>query len=144
MAISMLKIRRPLGRLIFNMGIAIPGKTVFLIETAPRGVITEPKPQIQRWLIKSPLGIETIYFQHICACSYWSIVINRIAHCVLVTLYGDTELGDISPGNGLLPDGTNYRYGILNKWLYDEHFFRIALCSIPHSCKLNEILKNNK
>ena len=36
MAISMLKIRRPLRRLIFNMGIAIPGKTVFLIETAPR------------------------------------------------------------------------------------------------------------
>ena len=32
----MLKIRRPLGRLIFNMGIATPGKTVFLIETAPR------------------------------------------------------------------------------------------------------------
>ena len=31
----MLKIRRPLGRLIFNMGIAIPCKTVFLIETAP-------------------------------------------------------------------------------------------------------------
>ena len=38
MAISMLKIRRPLGRLIFNMGIAIPGKTVFLIETAPRSL----------------------------------------------------------------------------------------------------------
>ena len=36
MVISMLKIRRPLGRLIFNIGIAIPGKTVFLIETAPR------------------------------------------------------------------------------------------------------------
>ena len=35
MTISMLKIRRPLGRLIFNMEIAIPGKTVFLIETAP-------------------------------------------------------------------------------------------------------------
>ena len=34
----MLKIRRPLGRLIFNMGIAIPGKTVFLIETAPSGL----------------------------------------------------------------------------------------------------------
>ena len=31
----MLKIRPPLGRLIVNMGIAIPGKTVFLIETAP-------------------------------------------------------------------------------------------------------------
>ena len=35
MVISMLKIRRPLGRLIFNMGIAILGETVFLIETAP-------------------------------------------------------------------------------------------------------------
>ena len=38
MAISVLKIRRSLGRVIFNMGIAIPGKTVFLIETAPRSV----------------------------------------------------------------------------------------------------------
>ena len=35
----MLKIRRPLRRLIFNMGIAIPGKTVFLIETAPWSLI---------------------------------------------------------------------------------------------------------
>ena len=43
MAISMLKIRRPLGRLIFNMGIAIPGKTVFLIETAPWWLL-ETKP----------------------------------------------------------------------------------------------------
>ena len=39
MVISMLKIRRPLGRLIFNMGIAIPGKTVFLIETAPWAIL---------------------------------------------------------------------------------------------------------
>ena len=42
MAISMLKIRRPLGRLIFNMGIAIPGKTVFLTETAPRSSQNSP------------------------------------------------------------------------------------------------------
>ena len=41
MVISMLKIRRPLGRLIFNMGIAIPGKTVFLIETAPSALAME-------------------------------------------------------------------------------------------------------
>ena len=47
MAISMLKIRRPLGRLIFNMGIAIPGKTVFLIETAPWSP-TSPRHQ-QPW-----------------------------------------------------------------------------------------------
>ena len=43
MVISMLKIRRPLGRLIFNMGIAIPGKTVFLIETAPCGSTSADK-----------------------------------------------------------------------------------------------------
>ena len=44
MAIAMLKIRRPLGRLIFNMGIAIPGKTIFLIETAPwQGIWMEMK-----------------------------------------------------------------------------------------------------
>ena len=40
MGIPMLKIRRPVGRLIFNMGIVIPGKTVFLIETAPRSPIS--------------------------------------------------------------------------------------------------------
>ena len=42
----MLKIRRPLGRLIFNMGIAIPGKTVFLIETAPRLFFIEQYPSV--------------------------------------------------------------------------------------------------
>ena len=42
----MLKIRRPLGRLIFNMGIAITGKTVFLIETAPRARWWPPVPRL--------------------------------------------------------------------------------------------------
>ena len=50
MAISMLKIRRPLGRLIFNMGIAIPGETVFLIETAPSVLTTWPWPIRQNGL----------------------------------------------------------------------------------------------
>ena len=44
----MLKIRRPLGRLIFNMGIAIPGKTVFLIETAPRFDVDDFTPSVHR------------------------------------------------------------------------------------------------
>ena len=39
-AISVLKIRQPLGRLIFNMGIAIPGKSIFLIETAPSVLVS--------------------------------------------------------------------------------------------------------
>ena len=43
----MLKIRRPLGRLIFNMGIAIPVKTVFLIETAPCGAAKYIRLQIK-------------------------------------------------------------------------------------------------
>ena len=47
----MLKIRRPLGRLIFNMGIAIPGKTVFLIETAPWLPVDSPNkwPEMQNF-----------------------------------------------------------------------------------------------
>ena len=53
----MLKIRRPLGRLIFNMGIAIPGKTVSLIETAPcntaRHLITKRYDALPQILLKS-------------------------------------------------------------------------------------------
>ena len=45
----MLKIRRPLGRLIFNMGIAIPGKTVFLIETAPSSLRVSARHARQFW-----------------------------------------------------------------------------------------------
>ena len=41
MVIPMLKIRRPTGRLIFNMGIPIPGKTVFYIETGPSALAME-------------------------------------------------------------------------------------------------------
>ena len=51
----MLKIRRPLGRLIFNMGIAIPGKTVFLIETAPR--VHAPMQHVRRKLNKISIEI---------------------------------------------------------------------------------------
>ena len=55
MAISMLKIRRPLGRLIFNMGIAIPGKTVFLIETAPRLTVIHQTEQTAEQTIETPV-----------------------------------------------------------------------------------------
>ena len=75
----MLKIRRPLGRLIFNMGIAIPGKTVFLIETAPcinYNAHTEPllkaldilkiedmlKLNVFKFYFKYTLGILPSYF----------------------------------------------------------------------------------
>ena len=58
MAISMLKIRRPLGRLIFNMGIAIPGKTVFLIETAPRDTSMEYGSPLFLVQLKMPFSRE--------------------------------------------------------------------------------------
>ena len=65
----MLKIRRPLGRLIFNMGIAIPGKTVFLIETAPRWFET---PSWSLWRHCNVLALR-----------------DFAIHCGLITLYGD-------------------------------------------------------
>ena len=49
MGIPMLKIRRPVGRLIFNMGIAIPSKTVFLIETAP-------------WLQNNKMKLDVVWY----------------------------------------------------------------------------------
>ena len=58
----MLKIRRPLGRLIFNMGIAIPGKTVFLIETAPRVPFQYP---IRRLIVRSREWPRTLYYHGI-------------------------------------------------------------------------------
>ena len=67
MAISMLKIRRPLGRLIFNMGIAIPGKTVFLIETAPRdfGLGLKGMAAFKCWgfLLKAPATTGLIAYE---------------------------------------------------------------------------------
>ena len=74
MAISMLKIRRPLGRLIFNMGIAIPGKTVFLIETAPwfftnKLKLTCYKVTFEQIFIfpsnERSLRLQISYFQHL-------------------------------------------------------------------------------
>ena len=53
-----LKIRRPLGRLIFNMGIAIPGKTVFLIETAP-------------WSVGTRLTYQTMGNKHKILLTHW-------------------------------------------------------------------------
>ena len=66
----MLKIRRPLGRLIFNMGIAIPGKTVFLIEMAPWG----------KW------GLTSDYSPDV-GSSHWSVCLHHDAisprtHCL--------------------------------------------------------------
>ena len=62
MAISMLKIRRPLGRLIFNMGIAIPGKTVFLIEMAPWLLVLKSARVQELFLVIAAVSIKTAQF----------------------------------------------------------------------------------
>ena len=73
----MLKIRRPLGRLIFNMGIGIPGKTVFLIETAPRSLF-ENKDHPSRYgashYKKEPIKESIIDLAHIL---HWYVLLNR-------------------------------------------------------------------
>ena len=53
MAIPMLKIRRPNGRLIFNMEIAIPGKDGLYIETAPMFMAFPVSEQYHKNSIKS-------------------------------------------------------------------------------------------
>ena len=78
----MLKIRRPLGRLIFNMGIAIPGKTVFLIETAPWSLY---------WNVSRSLALPVIFLHNIVHhidglvqdCSYlhcWRTGVTAVLH----------------------------------------------------------------
>ena len=93
----MLKIRRPLGRLIFNMGIAIPGKTVFLIETAPssasKRVTPVPYSQLlrRRWdlfltfmhpgselLNRGALKLSTLNKNHIFQCPTFCVDFQSI------------------------------------------------------------------
>ena len=73
MAISMLKIRRPLGRLIFNMGIAIPGKTVFLIETAPRVPLPLPLSDVSFLFIYSSINRDNTLNSNDPICYSWTI-----------------------------------------------------------------------
>ena len=78
----MLKIRRPLGRLIFNMGIAIPGKTVFLIETAPWSVcIWNEKSIFENGICKwRPVGLDITVF--IRGVIWWHISESKFAQVV--------------------------------------------------------------
>ena len=131
----MLKIRRPLGRLIFNMGIAIPGKTVFLIETAP---CICPGPSLKSFRQRSRCHGNFLYrydkvftldeslkvsysvmmmwillhFRHLYRCAHTHMHAHTrphgwlSTHCGQVTQYSDQELGQYWASNGLVPDGT--------------------------------------
>ena len=86
---SMLKIRRPLGRLIFNMGIAIPGKTVFLNETAP--LVTSGFPVTVTITAKSATthqSVSTVYSRGLCWpgwCRQWRKIWHWYHSWVTVT-----------------------------------------------------------
>ena len=71
----MLKIRRPLGSLIFNMGIAIPGKTVFLIETAPWCLVCVPNIIFQGVLLLLSLH-DSGQFLTYCDAKQWKEELN--------------------------------------------------------------------
>ena len=103
MGIPMLKIRRPVGRLIFNMGIAIPSKTVFLIETAPRVLGNLPccawSTSRLKWLwlrkvefvvsnctAKSALYIMKWYVKEINLCDFVSSFCFAVWCCALVEI----------------------------------------------------------
>ena len=70
----MLKIRRPLGRLIFNMGIAIPGKTVFLIETAPWVYWNQTQLIVLSYLV--PADLSRVRYHQL-----WNILQDIIMNC---------------------------------------------------------------
>ena len=85
----MLKIRRPLGRLIFNMGIAIPGKTVFLIETAPRNHHRHTDLNMMNVTIEQWLSARLQYLQCISngdvAVLHWTIDMQHVC-CITPNL----------------------------------------------------------
>ena len=82
----MLKIRRPSGRLIFNMGIAIPGKTVFLIETAPWKAMLGKSWRVNRFeLIVFMLMSCKVAFAVLC--SLWSNILLHAFNLPCMIIY---------------------------------------------------------
>ena len=87
----MLKIRRPLGRLIFNMGIAIPGKTVFLIETAPwclSGAIREGPDVSAIYVFIPGAAFHDAFMRHKAKMSS----LNRMFYLQLMYLWEDSSV----------------------------------------------------
>ena len=80
MVIPMLKIRRPTGRLIFNMGIPIPGKTVFYIETR----------QNSKWHIELISMKLYVYSKLHYFISHWEIVAAALIVYIWHHLVNDT------------------------------------------------------
>ena len=119
MAIYMLKIRRPLGRLIFNMGIAIPGKTVFLIETAPWWVFISADIHCDTmcWdLARQVHQMQSIWVMPI-------IIYMHIGPMCESVIYHRSKLDDCE---WLLSKGTKNGIGENHKWLGNNHLLAVT------------------
>ena len=88
MGIPMLKIRRPLGRLIFNMGIAIPGKTVFLIETAPWYFYHHLSLSLLLWYWIYPIKMDILHKFHNAPLPYLTMhhSVTEMCTCVHISV----------------------------------------------------------
>ena len=154
----MLKIRRPLGRLIFNMGIAIPGKTVFLIETAPRGPFHNSFSIVFQiwWKFHSALiqfiNSEVITFElhtwhNSCAdmacakfCSdmvpYNAVTLKPIFHGIWITMEKSfvKQVPEIYKTSSWWPDDTNSQGFVLihNLMVCSALLLKCALCTVHY------------
>ena len=148
MAIPMLKIRRPTGRLIFNMGIPIPGKTVFYVETGPWllwGIdFVVPWSCQEYWFSLRPQN-----FRSCRGLAYWGK--NKIVH-MMQTRYSSTFLCK----NSILFSFTEVCEGLINsvselvkmidglvlntlQWLHNDH--DSVSNHQPHDCLLKHLFR---
>ena len=137
----MLKIRRPLGRLIFNMGIAIPGKTVFLIETAPsmqqRRMCTTQKCLSWRshWLnmAKLPLPSSNTILTHSKNCNP-----HNLTKCWLINVYARPLL-HARPHMGYMQNDLEFK--VISR-SYQSYFKGYWVCVHNHKCNYIKYQEN--
>ena len=126
----MLKIRRPLGRLIFNMGITIPGKTVFLIETAP----CYWQPINYEWLIVAVRMTSCIDSQCIIWVKNLSINMASTVRLYLLALYIPSNVWDEMSYPFPKRHHSSWEWNYFNFTLYNEcqdySYYMILKCAI--------------
>ena len=121
----MLKIRRPLGRLIFNMGITIPGKTIFLIEMAPRERVTERRRNLRN--IGRKTGDISKHFPY-------SKIIMHLVQCVSIhSLFFNT----VTPRQ----NGSHFAEGIFLFILFYGNYHSLILITLICVSKVQISLK---
>ena len=136
----MLKIRRLLGRLIFNMGIAIPGKTVFLIETAPRVLcLARPLVEVLAVVVLAGGELTKVTLDWLGCSGGWPVLLELVffkmeanRNCGRLVV----ELPGLLPSDWLLdssPWGPILRKGLLPSILLSEVWRPLLMLLVPRS-----------